>query len=187
MVLNYVAQHCLGLPARTSGEATAHVGGLGRQLQTPLAVNSEECSMSAVDASECVRADLVVDVSGSCDIAGRLRVAATVFLPRPDALAAGATVVYALPGGGYSRGYFDMHFPGRAGYSQAEHHVSAGLVMVAIDHLGVGQSSPQVCDQLRVEDIAAANHAAVTAISRLLEQGGAAAKYPRCTLHVVSV
>ncbi|MFC5333323.1 alpha/beta fold hydrolase [Mycobacterium branderi] len=104
--------------------------------------------------------------------------AATVFLPRPDALAAGATVVYALPGGGYSRGYFDMHFPGRAGYSQAEHHVSAGLVMVAIDHLGVGQSSPQVCDQLRVEDIAAANHAAVTAISRLLEQGGAAAKYP---------
>ena len=53
----------------------------------------------------------------------RAQVAATVFFPqgkvdRP-------TVMFALPGGGYGRGYFDMHFTGHSGYSQAEHHVGA--------------------------------------------------------------
>ena len=67
---------------------------------------------------------------------GRGRIAATVFLPEP--MPAAPTVMFALPGGGYSRGYFDLHFPGHDGYSQAEHHVARGAVFVAMDHLGVG-------------------------------------------------
>jgi pimeloyl-ACP methyl ester carboxylesterase len=105
-------------------------------------------------------------------------VAATVHLPPPDAVADGATVIFALPGGGYSRGYFDMHFAGHDEYSQAEHHVTRGLVFVAVDHLGVGASTPEVCGDLRAEDIAAANHAAVVGIADLLERGAIAPAYP---------
>ncbi|BBZ70568.1 MULTISPECIES: alpha/beta hydrolase [Mycobacterium] len=134
--------------------------------------------MPKTATTNAIRHDLAVDVSGSCEIDRRLTVAATVYLPPADSVADGAAVLFALPGGGYSRGYYDMHFPGHRGYSQAEHHASRGLVLVAIDHLGVGQSTPAVCGDLRAEDIAAANHAAVKRIAELLESGHAVAGYP---------
>lgn len=52
---------------------------------------------------------------------------ATVVEPSQPARA----VVLCYPGGGYGRGYFDLPF---AGYSQAEHHASRGVVLVALDH-----------------------------------------------------
>jgi pimeloyl-ACP methyl ester carboxylesterase len=125
-----------------------------------------------------VRHDLEIDVTGTCSVDDRLTVTATVFLPPAQALADGATVLFALPGGGYGRGYYDMHFAGHDDYSQAHHHVTRGLVLVALDHLGVGDSTPEVCGQLRVEDIAAANHAAVQQISNLLANGSAVPGYP---------
>ena len=124
------------------------------------------------------RADLVVDVSDSCRLGRPLRIVATVFLPQPEELAEQPTVVFALPGGGYSRGYFDMHFPGHAGYSQAEHHVDRGLVVVAIDHLGVGDSTPEVASEVRSDDIAAANDFAVSTIKDRLRSGTAVEGYP---------
>jgi hypothetical protein len=39
-------------------------------------------------------------------------------------------------------------------------------------------ATPEVCDQLRVEDIAAANHAAVEAISSMIELDHVAPRYP---------
>jgi pimeloyl-ACP methyl ester carboxylesterase len=134
--------------------------------------------MSNPTTANAVRHHVEVDVSGSCGIGGRLKVAATVHLPLAELIIEGATVVFALPGGGYGRGYYDMYFPGHRGYSQAEHHVSRGLVVVAIDHLGVGESTPAVCGDLRADDIAAANHAAVQRIAELLESGTAVAGYP---------
>ncbi|HEX3288999.1 MAG TPA: alpha/beta hydrolase [Mycobacterium sp.] len=125
-----------------------------------------------------VRVDVTLDVSGSCAVEGDLSIAATVFLPPSDALGDDVAVLYAVPGGGYSRGYYDMHFDGHTGYSQADHHVSHGLVFVAIDHLGVGASTPEVADRVRVEDIAAANHAAVRALSDMIENGAVAPGYP---------
>jgi pimeloyl-ACP methyl ester carboxylesterase len=133
---------------------------------------------SSTSAGGAIRADIVVDVSESCDLPSPLKVAGTVFLPPPEMLSEGVTVLYALPGGGYSRGYYDMHFPGHAGYSQAEHHVARGLVVVAIDHLGVGDSSPEVSGHVTVHQIAAANDAAVRKISLLLERGDVVPDYP---------
>jgi pimeloyl-ACP methyl ester carboxylesterase len=124
------------------------------------------------------QADVTVDVSGSCAVDGDLSIAATVFLPPSDALGEDVAVLFALPGGGYSRGYYDMHFDGHTGYSEAEHHVSQGFVFVAIDHLGVGDSTPEVADRARVEDIAAANHAAVQALTDMIEIGAVAPGYP---------
>jgi pimeloyl-ACP methyl ester carboxylesterase len=114
-----------------------------------------------------------IDVSIPVDVSmapgGRGRIAATVFLPEP--MPAAPTVMFALPGGGYSRGYFDLHFPGHDGYSQAAHHVARGVVFVAMDHLGVGASSIDANDVLTIEHIAAANDQAVREILARLRAG----------------
>src|SRR6516162_3242804 len=58
-------------------------------------------------------------------------IAATVYLPAAgDMPAPSARVLVVMPGGGYSRRYFDLPVPG---YSQASHHARAGTVVVAID------------------------------------------------------
>lgn len=124
------------------------------------------------------RADISVDVTEACPLDRRLEVAATAYLPAPERLTDRQVVVFAMPGGGYSRGYFDMEFRGHSGYSQAEHHVGHGLIVVAIDHLGVGGSTPEVADVLRIEDIAAANDHAVQEILRRLRAGEAVSGYP---------
>jgi pimeloyl-ACP methyl ester carboxylesterase len=125
-----------------------------------------------------IKADLAVDVTAACDLGRALSIVATVFLPEPERLVENQPVVFAVPGGGYSRGYYDMRFAGHDGYSQAEHHVSHGLAVVAIDHLGVGESSPEVAESLRIEDIAAANDVAVRAIAERLRDGTAVDGYP---------
>jgi len=85
--------------------------------------------------------ELRLNVTPVAGIPGRQELAATVHLP--DRLPAGGppVVMFAIPGGGYARGYFDMHFPDHAAYSQAEHHTERGLILVALDPLGVGASS----------------------------------------------
>jgi pimeloyl-ACP methyl ester carboxylesterase len=125
-----------------------------------------------------LRADITVDVTEACDLDRPLFLVATAYLPSPDRLTDRQVVVFAMPGGGYSRGYFDMEFPGHSGYSQAEHHVGHSLIVVSIDHLGVGKSTPEVADVLRIEDIAAANDHAVREISRRLRTGDAVQGYP---------
>lgn len=125
-----------------------------------------------------IKADITVDVTDACRLGRPLCVVATVFLPEPDRLVENQAVVFALPGGGYARGYFDMNFPGHTCYSQAEHHVDRGFILVAIDHLGVGDSSPEVAEQVRIEDIAAADDLAVGAITDRLRTGMAVPGYP---------
>lgn len=125
-----------------------------------------------------IKADVVIDVTAACTLERSLRVAATVFLPEHHRLAEGQPVMFAVPGGGYSRGYYDMHFAGHVGYSQARHHLDRGLALVAIDHLGVGDSSPEAAESVHIEDIAAANDFAVRAIVERLRTGTAVAGYP---------
>ena len=48
--------------------------------------------------------DLLVDAGRSKGVAGRmLQIAATVFMPPPAAMAASPTVIFGVPGGGYSK------------------------------------------------------------------------------------
>jgi pimeloyl-ACP methyl ester carboxylesterase len=72
--------------------------------------------------------------------------AATIFLP--EAVTPGGPVLFLVPGAGYSRGYFDMRPEGFSGYSEADYHVGRGTIVVAMDHLGVGESSLPTDDQL---------------------------------------
>jgi pimeloyl-ACP methyl ester carboxylesterase len=109
------------------------------------------------------RTDLAVEVTGP----EGWTLAATLHLPPPERLKPDAPVLVAMPGAGYNRRYFDLPEPG---YSEAEHHVAQGIVVVALDHLSVGDSSipPEPPSILTV---AAANSAAVGEIVSRLKSG----------------
>jgi pimeloyl-ACP methyl ester carboxylesterase len=112
------------------------------------------------------RHDLRIDVSGAVGIPGA-QIAATVIAP--SIVAEKPLVAEGFPGGGYARGYWDIQWPGR--YSQAEYHARRGWTFVAVDHLGVGDSSLPDPTMLTFEALAAANSAATQRIVSMLRSG----------------
>ena len=86
--------------------------------------------------------------------------------------------IFALPGGSYSRRYFDLQIRGHKGYSEAEYHADKGSVFVAIDHLGVGESTTAGLASMTVEELAAANDAAVRQMVARLAEGKLADGFP---------
>lgn len=87
--------------------------------------------------------------------------AATYYPPR--ARAAAAAVLVCLPGGTYSREYWDLHVPGRRGYSFADFATENGYAVLTIDPLGTGESSKPAGD-FGFADIAATLASAVAAL-----------------------
>jgi hypothetical protein len=81
-----------------------------------------------------------VNVAETLGLPGRVEIAATAHFPDRSALHEPPVVIFGVPGGGYSRGYFDMRFPGHSGYSEAEFHVARGCIFVGCDPIGVGES-----------------------------------------------
>jgi pimeloyl-ACP methyl ester carboxylesterase len=125
------------------------------------------------------RIELQLDVSDPLRKArGTRSLAASVYLPEASALGAAPVVMFAIPGGGYSRGYFDMSFAGHAGYSQAEHHTARGLVFIAIDPLGVGASSLEGLDAITFGDLAASYDSAVRQLLERVRGGTLAGGFP---------
>lgn len=89
--------------------------------------------------------------------------AATIHLPRPDQMPERPILLICLPGSGYNRHYYDLREPG---YSEAEQHVAAGMIVAAIDPLGVGESSLPPLDE---SDKAAVARTTAEAVGLLLE------------------
>jgi pimeloyl-ACP methyl ester carboxylesterase len=109
--------------------------------------------------TNCSRHELRVPIGDG------LSTAVTVVSPeRPD-----GTVVFALPGGGYNRSYYDLTI---SGYSQAEWHASRGWTVVCCDHLGVGASDRPDPETLTFEVLAEANDATATAVLEGLQLSG---------------
>jgi pimeloyl-ACP methyl ester carboxylesterase len=98
-----------------------------------------------------------VDVRGVAP-AGAHEVRFDVFAPAAPPTDA-CTVLCCLPGGGMSRRYWDIAAPAEFGnFSMARHFAERGYVVVAIDPLGVGDSScPDDGYALDVETVAAVN------------------------------
>ncbi|MCW2497220.1 alpha/beta fold hydrolase [Jatrophihabitans sp.] len=106
--------------------------------------------------------ELTIDLGGRLPVPGPATVAATLHLPDRDSVDA---VVFAYPGGGFGRRYFDLRLQGLSGYSQAEHLTARGVALVACDHLGLGESSPLPDPAHQtIEVLADANAAAVPLI-----------------------
>jgi len=122
--------------------------------------------------SDTLQRELRIDVSDVVDLPGPLETAVTVHLPPPGTeLCSPPVVAFGFPGGGYSRGYWDIDDPAFPGYSQAAHHVGRGWIFVACDHLGVGGSSLPDPAALTFESLAAANHATVGRVLDRLRDG----------------
>ena len=115
--------------------------------------------------------DLQVDVTEAAGLGEAAHIALTV--TAPDAVPTDPVVCFAKPGAGYSRGYFteDLPGPGTGSGSQAAWHADRGWVFVALDHLGVGESSLHDPDRLSFVPIVAAAQAAEAEVRQKLAAG----------------
>lgn len=88
-------------------------------------------------------------------------IAAWLFLP-PDAHPhPPESVLICLPGGSYDKRYYHLEVPGHPGYSMGEHLAALGHVVLAFDHIGIGDSSrPAGMEHVDKLLLARANHAA---------------------------
>jgi pimeloyl-ACP methyl ester carboxylesterase len=98
-----------------------------------------------------------------------LRIAASVYLPERSNDAGMALVC--LAGGNMNRRYYDLQVEGDDTFSFAVQMTARGFVVIAIDHLGLGESTrPEDGYALTADVIAAANaHATAGILSRLHE------------------
>jgi len=82
---------------------------------------------------------ITFDVTNAVGSPESLSQTARLFLPEhPGSTPA---VLVCLAGGTYDWHYWHLEVPGRRGYSFAEHLAHRGFAVVALDHLGVGESS----------------------------------------------
>ena len=100
------------------------------------------------------------------DVGLGLQTAVRVY--RPAASVARPIVAFCFPGGGYSRGYYDIRHDGNT-YSQAGYHTSRGWIVAACDHLGVGDSDQPDPTTLTLEALADANEATVRGVLATLD------------------
>jgi pimeloyl-ACP methyl ester carboxylesterase len=109
---------------------------------------------------------LRVDVSDVAP-AGVRELAAEIF--EPDGIGDEPVVLCCLPGGGMSRGYFDVQAPPEFGnYSMARHLADRGFVVVTLDPPAVGESDAPDDGYVLTPDVVADTDAA--AFARVLER-----------------
>lgn len=91
--------------------------------------------------SGVVRVRRQIDVTHAVGISGEHIVAADIFLPPPERCGSPAAVLCCLPGGALSKAYYDLAVDGDPTFSCGNYLASRGLFVIALDHLGVGDSS----------------------------------------------
>lgn len=112
--------------------------------------------------------NLSLELEGGIAALGTQRIAATLTTPTHTLSKA---MLVCLPGGSYSRFYYQAEFQGFEGYSFSHYMAEKGFSVLTLDHLGMGESSmPDAVHLLDKKSIAAFNHAAVR---QVLSQDGA--------------
>lgn len=115
-----------------------------------------------------LRRSLQIPVTLPIEDAATPIVAAEIYAPEPDWLGLPSIVFFCLPGGGMNRNYFDLVLGADESYSFARHMVGEGCIVVAIDPIGVGQSTrPEDGFALSPDILAAAN---AVAVARILDE-----------------
>ena len=140
------------------------------------ATETQQSGGLAPEPSAIIRRDFRIDVSQAVPasvsggfpqwLGARLIAPAAIDTRRPVA------VVVGVHGGTYDKRYFDIQVPGRANYSMAEHFARRGAIVVALDYLGISDSSrpahPAGADR---HVLAAAQHAAANDVFARLSAG----------------
>lgn len=120
-----------------------------------------------------IRRDLKLDVSQAVPAAvsgGAAQwLGARLIAPAAIDTRQAVPVVVCVHGGTYDKRYYDAQIPGRAGYSMAEHFARHGAIVVALDYLGISDSSrpPNMAGADRHVMAAAQNAAANDVFARL--------------------
>ena len=134
--------------------------------------------------------DLRLDLPSSAlpDGVEELAIAGTLYAPA-EIDTQDLRVLLCWPGGSYGRDYWDIHLPGRSGYSFAEHMTARGFVVIAADPLGVGDSGrPEDGTLCTYDALADAAHGAVQLIRGRLTDGTLVADLPPLAApHIVGV
>jgi hypothetical protein len=86
-----------------------------------------------------MRNSLMFDVTGAVGSGEQLTQAAWLFSPERPADARGALLC--LAGGTYDKHYWHIDIDGYPGYSFGEHLAASGFVVIAVDHLAIGEST----------------------------------------------
>jgi len=126
-----------------------------------------------------LRIEKRIDVSAAAPELGEpIEMAVTLSLPDPASLPERPVAVFACPGGGYSRHYYLMRFDGHADYDEGAWQAGRGVIHVAIDHVGVGESTIPDLARISFQTLAATHDACVRAITASFLDGTAADGYP---------
>lgn len=122
--------------------------------------------MGVLTESEVRRATVMLPTN---DADGAARLAATIVA---DASREGPRVVcFAFPGGGYGRGYFDIDHPDLAGPSQAAFHAATGVIFLACDPYGGGDSTELPPEERGLDETVEAVDTAVRYALQALSHG----------------
>lgn len=106
-------------------------------------------------------------------------VAAWLFLPAALDPAATQRVAFCIHGGGYSKRYFHIDEAGVDGYSLCRHFAERGMITVAIDCLGSGESAKaEVAQNIVSETLTLAHHNALGFLLAKLASGDLVAGLP---------
>jgi alpha-beta hydrolase superfamily lysophospholipase len=129
---------------------------------------------------------LTFDVSERIKSGEALSQAAWLFLPERPVLA--KAVLLCLAGGTYDKRYWHLEVPGYPGYSFAEHLAGQGYLVVALDHLAVGDSSdPRASGDLSLVLLADGDAAVAERVRAGLREGTLADGVPPLDLPVIGV
>jgi pimeloyl-ACP methyl ester carboxylesterase len=114
------------------------------------------------------------DVSEAVELPGTHEIAVSVVVPAASARSGQRTLLCCLPGGSLSRKYWDLEIDGDRRFSFAEFMAARGFATLAIDPLGVGESTqPGDGYALDLMRVARANQAALAQASARLRAGDA--------------
>src|SRR5215211_4857250 len=129
---------------------------------------------------------LTFDVSERVKSGEALSQTAWLFLPEQPFVA--KAVLLCLPGGTYDKRYWHLEVPGRSGYSFVEHLAGQGYLVVALDHLAVGESSdPQASGDLSLALLAGGDAAVADQVRARLREGTLADGVPPLNLPMIGV
>jgi len=119
-----------------------------------------------------------IDVSEAAGWNQPVEMAVTLYLPDPALLPDRPVAIFACPGGGYSRHYFEMRFDGHDGYHEAEWHVARGTIYITVDHVGVGESTIPDLSRIDYQSMAATHDSCARQIAQALRAGTLADGFP---------
>ena len=129
--------------------------------------------------------DMDLNVTAAIALGAPMKVRITLALPRPSDVPMQPIVCFALPGAGFSRKYFTFDMPDSHDGGQAGWHAKRGWIFVAVDSVGVGESSLPEPTQLLYKNVSAANHEVVIQVLKRLEAGDLAPDFPKINNPVV--